>query len=173
MVDTLDLQDEIGSLGATNIEVPKPDPELSPPPKEPEKNIITDNSKVPKMDSTPINDIMMEQQPEMSPMMQPQMGAMPAQMPMMAPQQPVAAPQPPAAVPMKSKNIMNLTDEQMDAVVAALAAIAAFSAPAQERLGSFVPNFSDESGRSMTGMLVSGLLVAILYFFARRYVIKA
>ena len=74
---------------------------------------------------------------------------------------------------MKSKNPMNLTDEQMDAVVAALAAVAAFSAPAQERLGSFVPNFADESGRSMTGMLVSGLLVAILYFFARRYIIKA
>jgi hypothetical protein len=161
MVETLDLQDEIGSLGATNIEVPKPDPELAPPPKEPEKNI--DTIKRTKMDSTPINDIM-ESQPEMPPMMQPQMGAMPAQMPTMAQ---------PAAVPMKSKNPMNLTDEQMDAVVAALAAIAAFSAPAQERLGSFVPNFADESGRSMTGMLVSGLLVAILYFFARRYVIKA
>lgn len=170
MVETLDLQDEIGSLGATNIEVPKPDPELAPPPKELEKNIITDNSKVPKMDSTPINDIM-EPQPEMPPMMQPQMGAMPTQMPA---QMPALAPQqPPPAVPMKPKNPMNLTDEQMDAVVAALAAVAAFSAPAQERLGSFVPNFADESGRSMTGMLVSGLLVAILYFFARRYVIKA
>ena len=167
MVETLDLQDEIGSLGATNIEVPKPDPELAPPPKEPEKNI--DTIKRTKMDSTPINDIM-ESQPEMPHMMQPQMGAMPAQMPTLAPQQTMAQP---AAVHMKSKNPMNLTDEQMDAVVAALAAIAAFSAPAQERLGSFVPNFADESGRSMTGMLVSGLLVAILYFFARRYVIKA
>jgi ABC-type glycerol-3-phosphate transport system permease component len=61
----------------------------------------------------------------------------------------------------------------MDAVVAAVSAIAAFSDPVQERLGSFVPNFAGENGRSMTGMLVTGLVVALMYFFARRYVIKA
>ena len=165
MVETLDLQDEIGSLGATNIEVPKPDPELAPPPNVPEKNIIPDNSKTIKMDSTPINDIMEPPQQEMPMMQQPQM-AMPAQAPMMAP------PQPPPTVQVQSKNPMNLTDEQTDALVAAVAAIVAFSAPAQERLGSFIPNFATEGGRSMTGTIVSGILVAFLYFFARRYVIK-
>ena len=88
----------------------------------------------------------------------------------------VAAPaqqQAPAQSMMKSENFMNLTDEQMDALVAAVAAMIAFSGPAQERLASFVPNFVADDGRSMTGMLVTGVLVAIMYFFARRYVIKA
>lgn len=172
MVDTLDLQDEIGSLGATNVEVPKPPPEYSPQvfpeknsEKNSEKNIIIDNSKIPKMDSTPINDIMDPPQAEMMPPQQ----AVPQ---MMAPQQ-MAPQQAPLSVPLKSKNPFNLTDEQMDAVVAAVSAIAAFSDPVQERLGSFVPNFAGDNGRSMTGMLVTGLVVALMYFFARRYVIKA
>lgn len=168
MVETLDLQDEIGSLGATNIEVPPPKPELAPEPardppkKEPEKNINTNKST--PMDSTPINELMMEPQPDMQ---------APIQMP---PQVAAVQPQPqPQAAPsmMKSKNFMNLTDEQMDALVAAVASMIAFSGPAQERLAAFVPNFSGESGLSTTGLIVSGLVVAILYFFARRYVVKA
>lgn len=164
MVETLDLQDEIGSLGATNVQVPVPKQELSPAPpqKEPEKNINT--IKRTPMDSTPINEIM-DHSPQ--DMMAPQQ-AQPVQM-----LQSQIAPAAPAAVPaMKPKNPFNLTDEQMDAVVAAVSALVAFSGPAQERLGSFVPNFEVDGKRSLTGMVVSALLVAVVYFLTRRFVIK-
>ena len=166
MVETLDLQDEIGSLGATNIQIPNPPVDISPQPlKESEKNIHT--NKKTSMDSTPINDIMdipqdMPMAPQAAPMMMP---AQPAQT--MMPAQP-----PMQTIPMKSKNPMNLTDEQMDAVIAALSALVAFSTPAQDRLGAFIPNFEIDGTRTMTGMLVSGVLVAIVYFLTRRFVIK-
>ena len=167
MVETLDLQDEIGTLGATNIEVPPPPPEVAPQPqKEPEKNI--ESNKKTTMDSTPINDVMdqMPQEMPMAPQAAPMM--MPAQQPQVVQAPPPAAP----SVPMKSKNPMNLTDEQMDALVAALSALVAFSGPAQERLASFVPNFELEGTRTMTGMLVSGILVAVVYFLIRRFALK-
>ena len=167
MVETLDLQDEIGSLGATNIEVPKPPTDISPQmQKESEKNI--DTNKKTTMDSTPINDVM-EQMPQQDMPMPPQ--AAPVMMPAQQPIQQVQTQAIPN-VPMKSKNPMNLTDEQMDALVAAISAIIAFSGPAQDRLGSFIPNFQSEGSRTMTGMLVSGLLVAVVYFMIRRFVIK-
>ena len=169
MVETLDLHDEIGSLGATNVQVPPPKQELSPAPplKEPEKNINT--IKRTPMDSTPINEIMDHSPQDMMapPMMAPQQ-AQPVQQ-----LQSQIAPAAPAAVPaMKPKNPFNLTDEQMDAVVAAVSALVAFSGPAQERLGSFVPNFEVDGKRSLTGMVVSALLVAVVYFLMRRFVIK-
>jgi hypothetical protein len=166
MVDTLDLQDEIGALGATNVEKPPPPIEYKPdPPKEPEKNIST--SQKTTMDSTPISEIM--GQPQDVPMMQEQMPP-----PMQAQVAQVQQQPPAAAAPMKSKNMFNLTDEQMEALTAAVVALIAFAGPVQEKLAGVVPNFSSEGGaRSMTGMLVTGVLVAILFFFSRRFMNKA
>lgn len=169
MVETLDLQDEISSLGATNINVPEPPKELKPePPKEPEKNI--DTIKKTTMDSTPIDQIMAQEQPMLMQQEQPMMAPQ-VQQPMMQqvaqPAMMQAAPQ--VQQPMKSKNFMNLTDEQMDALIAGAAAAVMFSDAAQSRLAGFIPNFTGEGGRSLVGTLVSALLVAIVYFFSKRF----
>jgi len=176
MVETLDLNDEVGSLGATNINIPRIPSEYSPeipevkPKNTSEKNIITDNNNKVKMDSTPINELMMEQ--PAAEFQQPQM-AMPQTAQAMAPQQPQQPQFATDTQALRSKNPFNMTDEQMDAVVAAVSALIAFSAPAQERLGSAVPNFFGEDGsRSITGMLVTGTLVALFYFIARKYIVK-
>jgi hypothetical protein len=181
-LETLDLNNEIETLGATNVLVP----ESKPPPtlpvekkseKPPEKNI---NKEQKTMDSTPISDIMGS--PEVmngDPMMAQQMmnGAAPPvhMMNGAQPQQQVAQPAPPPPPPpqpTKSKNPLNLTDEQMEALIVGVISILVFSRPVQEKLGDFVPNFTGEDGRTMTGVVVTGLLAALIYFFARRFIVK-
>ena len=126
------------------------------------------------MDSTPLSDIMtsqevMDQQPMMAP---PQSTMMAQQAAMMAPQPQVPAQAPPQ--PMPSKNPFNLTDEQMQALVVAVCAAIAFSEPVQAKLSSTIPQFLAESGnRSMAGLLVSGLVAAVLFYFGQRTVMKA
>ena len=129
------------------------------------------------MDSTPLSDIMtsqevMEQQQPM--MMAPPQNTMMAQQPMMmAPQQQAPA-QAQQQAPLPSKNPFNLTDEQMQALVVAVCAAIAFSEPVQAKLGSTIPQFLAESGnRSMVGLLISGLVAAILFYFGQRTVMKA
>ena len=72
-----------------------------------------------------------------------------------------------------SSNPFGLTDDQFQAAVAAIAAVIAFSKPVQSRLRTMVPKFVGESGEvSLTGLAVTGLIVAILYYFAKKYVIE-
>lgn len=181
-IETLDLNNEIETLGATNVLVPesKPPPTLPVEKKSeklPEKNI---NKEQKTMDSTPISDIMgspevMNGDPMMNGGPPPQMmnGGPPPQMmnggaPQPPPQQVVA----PAPQPVKSKNPMNLSDEQMEALIVGVISIIVFSRPVQEKLSDFVPNFSGPDGRTMTGVVVTGLLAALVYFFARRFIVK-
>jgi len=153
-----------GSSGGAKL-VYKPDVEP-----EPEKN----KSKPKEMDSTPLSDVMMSGDAEF----QSGGGADPRFM--MAPnpayvQQQMPAPsgyqqQKPAV---QSKNPMNLTDEQMEALLAGAVALLAFSGFAQEKLSTLVPKFLDEAGKQSTvGMLVTALLAAILFYFGRRFVVK-
>ena len=141
----------------------------------PESNNNLDNNKEDMgVDSTPISDVMPPD--EMPPM--PMQGQAPAVMQMMAPQQvqmPHAQQQAaPASPTAGSKNPMNLTDEQMQALVAAASALLAFSAPVQEKLGSMVPNFLTEGGdRSTTGLLVTAVLVALAFYFGQRFAMRA
>jgi hypothetical protein len=68
-----------------------------------------------------------------------------------------------------SKNPFGLTDEQYHAALAGIAAVIAFSKPVQGKLESMVPKFVGEGGGlSLTGMAVSALVVAIIFYFARR-----
>jgi len=72
-----------------------------------------------------------------------------------------------------SKNPMNLTDEQMEALLAGVVALLAFSGIAQDKLSTMIPKFLDESGKQSTiGMLVTALLAALLFYFGRKFVIK-
>jgi hypothetical protein len=68
-----------------------------------------------------------------------------------------------------SKNPLGLTDDQFQAVIAGVAAVIAFSKPIQDKLRAFVPKFVGESGEvSMTGLIASALVAAIIFYFARR-----
>lgn len=62
-----------------------------------------------------------------------------------------------------------LTKDQFQALVAGLAAVVAFSKPVQTKLADVVPKFLGEHGElSLTGMIVSALIAAIVFFFAGR-----
>jgi hypothetical protein len=68
-----------------------------------------------------------------------------------------------------SKNPFGLTDEQYYAALAGVAAVIAFSKPVQGKLSTMVPKFLGDSGDlSMTGMAVSALIAAIIFYFARQ-----
>jgi hypothetical protein len=136
-----------------------------------EKNVPEKNKGKPKeMDSTPLSDIMMPGEDFLPPA-----GGSPDPRFMMGPnpayvQQMPVAPQKPVV---QSKNPMNLTDDQMQALLAGVAALLAFSGFSQEKLAGIVPKFLDESGKqSMVGMIVTALLVAILFYFGRKFVIR-
>jgi hypothetical protein len=69
-----------------------------------------------------------------------------------------------------SKNPFGMTDEQFTAAIAGLAAVIAFSKPVQGKLGSMVPKFNGDSGDlSLTGMVVSALVAAIVFYFAKQF----
>src|SRR6056300_237682 len=132
----------------------------------PEKNMS--QSKEMPMDSTPINDIMME-----PPMMmdEPKMQGM--QMAAPNPQGAYAAPQAQQQAKPESKNPLNLTDDQMIALVAGAAAALAVSKPVQDKLVTSIPKFLNEQGsRSMVGLASTGLVAAIVFYFVKDYVVK-
>ena len=133
----------------------------------PEKNIR--QSKETTMDSTPINDIMME-----PPMMsdEPRMQGMMSQMTAPQPQAAYPAPQQGGSQPEK-KNPLNLTDEQLTALVVAACTAAAISKPIQDRLATSVPKFLNEQGsRSMVGLASTGVVAAIIFYFVEDYIVK-
>ena len=132
----------------------------------PEKN-MSENKQT--MDSTPINDLMME-----PPMMldEPKMQGMMPQMTAPHPQGAYAMPQREAAKP-ESKNPFNLTDDQMIALVAGLAAAIAVSKPVQDKLVTSVPKFLNEQGsRSMVGLASTGLVAAVAFYLVKDYIVK-
>ena len=132
----------------------------------PEKN-MSENKQT--MDSTPINDLMME-----PPMMldEPKMQGMMPQMTAPHPQGAYAMPQREAAKP-ESKNPFNLTDDQMIALVAGLATAIAVSKPVQDKLVTSVPKFLNEQGsRSMVGLASTGLVAAVAFYLVKDYIVK-
>lgn len=84
-----------------------------------------------------------------------------------------AAPQKKAKSPSakgSGKNPFGLTDEQYYAALAGVAAVIAFSKPVQGKLSTVVPKFmSEQGGLSLTGMAVSALIAAIVFYFARQF----
>jgi len=137
------------------------------PPKVPEKNIIKQQQT--KMDSTPISDIMSDHE-LMDPAQNPRgQFMMPPQSPMMM----AAAPPAKSQAKESSKNPFNLTDEQMQALVAGVCAVIAFSKPIQDKLSTTIPQFLTEAGsRSTTGLIATGLIAAIVFYFAQKFLNK-
>ena len=69
-----------------------------------------------------------------------------------------------------TKNPFGMTDEQLSAAVAGVAAVIAFSKPVQGKLSTLVPKFMGESGEvSMTGLAVTAIIAAIIFFFAKKF----
>lgn len=134
----------------------------------PEKN-IRQSKETTTMDSTPINDIMME-----PPMMtdEPRMQGMMPQM--TAPQPQAAYPSPQQATPQpENKNPLNMTDEQLTALVVAACTAAAISKPVQDRLATSIPKFlNEQGGRSMVGLASTGVVAAIIFYFVKDYIVK-
>jgi hypothetical protein len=132
------------------------------PPKVEEKNVAPIHST--QMDSTPIADILGPQD-SMSMMMPPQMAMAQPPAPMgMGPR---------AALPPKKKYPLDLTEEQVEALLVGLVAVVATSKPIQEKLIGLVPNYLNENGeKSMSGLLATALVAAIVFFLARRFLLK-
>ena len=131
-----------------------------------EKNMS--ESKETTMDSTPINDIMME-----PPMMtdEPKMQGMMPQM--TAPHPQGAYPTPQAPTQPEKKNPFNLTDEQLTALVVAACTAAAVSKPVQDRLATSIPKFlNEQGGRSVVGLAATGAVAAIIFYIAKDYIVK-
>ena len=130
----------------------------------PEKNVSQNKE---TMDSTPINDIMLD-----PPMMtdQPKMQSM--QMAAPDPQGAYPSPNGQAEKP-ASKNPMNLTDEQMTALLVAACTALAVSKPVQDKLATSIPKFlNEQGGRSMVGLASTGVVAAIVFYLMKDYVIK-
>ena len=69
-----------------------------------------------------------------------------------------------------SKNPFGLTDEQWYAALAGVAAVIAYSKPVQGKLSTMVPKFLGDNGEmSLTGMAVTALIAAIIFYFARQF----
>ena len=152
-IERMDLSDDLE--GSTPIE------QLSPAEERPiEKNV----NKTIKMDSTPINDVMSGPADWDN---QSQMGSAPAhqyQVPLVQPTPPSHHNPPPA-----KQHPMNLTDEQMTALLVGVAAAIASSKMVQEKLASMIPQVgSDPQG--MLAISVTGLVAEILFYFGKRFI---
>ena len=129
----------------------------------PKKNVSEDKD---TMDSTPIADVMGQPQE----MLEPPMMAMDPRMMQQAPPPQMPAPTT-KDTSTKKANPMNLTDEQLQALLVAACTAAAISKPVQEKLATTVPKFLNAQGsRGMVGLASTGLVAAVLFYFAKRYI---
>ena len=118
--------------------------------------------------STPIDDVMDSPQ-EQQMMMPPQQPSV-----MLAPQAPMmAAPEPAKPKVQKSPNPGNLTDDQLDALLVAAAAVVAFSPQVKEQIGKHAPQLFDEAGvRTLGGTVVTGLIAAGAFYGVKKFVLN-
>jgi hypothetical protein len=70
-----------------------------------------------------------------------------------------------------SKNPFGLTDDQLNAAVAGIAAVAAFSKPVQNKLADLIPKFMTDAGDlSATGMLATAFIAAVVFFILHKFI---
>jgi hypothetical protein len=98
----------------------------------------------------------------------------PPQPTMMAPQAPMMAqPEPQQAAPRKSQNPGGLTNDQMDALLVAAAAVIAFSPQVKDQIGKYAPQLFDEQGaRTLAGTVATGLVAAGAFYGVKKFVLN-
>ena len=68
---------------------------------------------------------------------------------------------------------LNLNKAQFESLIAGLAAVVAVSPQIQEKIYEFMPNFFNDSGKlSGSGMAVTVLLTAVIFYFMRQFLMK-
>jgi len=68
------------------------------------------------------------------------------------------------------KNPFGLTDEQLNAVIAGIAATVAFSKPVQNKLADLIPKFMSDAGDlSATGMLATAFFAAVVFYVVTKF----
>lgn len=65
----------------------------------------------------------------------------------------------------KNQNPFNLTNEQLNALIAGIVAVVVFSTTVQAKLAGMVPNFS-----GMNGNIANVLVCALVFYFAHRFI---
>ena len=160
-MDTMDLSDANDSSMMTPIQnaiIP-----------EPEKIRVEKNVHNIEMDSTPLSELMSG--PEVFDTIPSSQDPRMMQMP--SPQQPkqiLEPSKPKAKTASKTQYPFNLNEEQMDALIAGVSAILAFSVSAQDKLANVLPSAFDEAGtRTTMGIIVSGIIAAIAYYIIKRF----
>ena len=69
-----------------------------------------------------------------------------------------------------SKNPFGLTDEQLNATIAGIAAVIAFSKPVQNKLADLIPKFMSDAGElSATGMLATAFIAAVIFYITHKF----
>lgn len=188
-IETLNLSSNGGMVDISKKDNPQAPPPM--PPKKPEgasqydsqrENMEKNNiDKEQMMElATPLNDVMdmppAAGQPPAMPQQQPmpdmsmQMQMQPAMdQSMMQPQQP----QQPQQVAVAPANPGGLTDEQMDALLVAVAAGVAFSPQLKDKMMQFMPTLFNEAGtRTLGGVAVTALLAGGVFFGVKKFVLK-
>jgi len=161
MVEMVDIRDHITIPPPPNGQIPS-----FPSPPNPEKNTL---SEVEMNMSTPIDEVM---DTPMG-MMQPQMPQQPQMIDAReVVEQHPAPPQGRAPISRPSKKYpFNLNEDQIQALIAGVAGVAAFSKPVQERLLSSLPQaLSPEGGLSLIGMALTAFIAAVIFYILKRAV---
>jgi hypothetical protein len=65
----------------------------------------------------------------------------------------------------KSQNPFNLTDDQLNALIAGIVAVVLFSSTVQGKMSGFVPNFT-----GINGNIANVIVGAVLFYFAHRFI---
>ena len=137
---------------------------------EPEKIRVEKNIDNIEMDSTPLSELMSG--PEVFDAMPSSQDPRITQAPLS--QQPKYYAEPSSKS--KSKTVsktqypLNLTEEQMNSLIAGVAAILSFSKIAQDKLANVFPSALDESGsRTTVGIIITGLIAAVAYYIIKKF----
>ena len=137
------------------------------PPSNPEKNTLSELENTMASLSTPIEEVLD------TPMglMQPQVGM---QQPEMIDARTVQThPARPAAPASSGSNPLNLNDDQLQAAIAGVAAVAAFSKIVQSKLGEVMPTAFEIDGHlSTTGMALTAFIAAVIFYLLKNFVVK-
>jgi len=134
--------------------------------------------------STPISDLEYDEpmnnhmSADMHSIIPPQASVAPHEMLMAQPAQQMQQkpPSPETSTPVvveEKKFPLGLTKEQYEALIVAALVALIFYPDVQAKLAVYIPNFMSKDGsRSMAGLAVSGLIVAVSFYMARRYFVE-